>query len=254
MSEEFLGVIIKSAQDDIRKAGPFAALPALLARLGPAVASKLPSLASPTLDAAALVAAPFTSGMSTAALAGARGLRAGQLSSKAGVARAGAKEAGEAAAKTGEEAVANYVNAGEKTKGGLPDMRTRTARIGREMETKNYFDDLGNKVGRSSPTTLESFEPGGSGAAHRELSQQANALQAEADTLSQQARDAAAGTVLPAAGTVAVLGQNRMQRNRMEAERQKEEAMDTHKRGTAAASTTTGLSNLGSPSPQIQGF
>lgn len=273
MSEEFLGVIIDNAQNDIRKAAPVAALPALgamAARLLPALgrgASKVvPMLGSKKLDAAALVAAPFTGGMSTAALAGARGLRAGQLSRGASTARAGAKEAGEAAAKTGEKAVADYVNAGEKTKGGLPDMRTRTARIGRKLETRPHASrvaegSMETKVGTSSPSTLESYEPGGSGAVHSELSQQASTLQAEADTLSQQAKEAASGTILPAAGTVAVQAQNRMQRKRMEdaqnAERQKqraEETMNTHKRGVGGASTTSGFGNMGSPTPQIQGY
>jgi len=274
MSEEFLGVIIDNAQNDIRKAAPVAALPALgamAARLVPALgrgASKVvPMLGSKKLDAAALVAAPFTGGMSTAALAGARGLRAGQLSRGASTARAGAKEAGEAAAKTGEKAVADYVDAAApKTKGGLPDKRFTVSRRARELETRPHASrvaegSMETKVGTSAPATLESYEPGGSGAVHSELSQQASTLQAEADTLSQQAKEAASGTILPAAGTVAVQAQNRMQRKRMEdaqnAERQKqraEEAMNTHKRGVGGASTTSGFGNMGSPTPQIQGY
>jgi len=53
----------------------------------------------------------------------------------------------------------------------------------------------------------------------------------------------------------------RRQRKQMEAaqnwERQQKraaDAMNTHERGVGGASTTTGLSNVASPNPQVQGF
>ena len=63
-------------------------------------------------------------------------------------------------------------------------------------------------------------------------------------------------------GVVAAQRANqRRQRKQMEAaqnwERQQHraaEAMNTHERGVGGASTTTGLSNLASPNPQVQGF
>ena len=266
MSDEFLGVIIENAQNDIRKAGPAAALPALgalAARLGPAIASRLPSLASPKLDALAMGATPIVGPIAPAGLAALRGGQAARLRGKAKVAAGEARAAGEAAKEAGEQAVASYIDTAPKTQGGLADLRTRVAQTGRSMETKPYASrvaegSMETKVGTSSPTTLASFEQGGAGAQFAEQSANAARLQDQAKELNQASRRMAARTLLPAGTAVGVktargsIEDSQTSMNRID--EQTRRLREDKERGTSSASTTSGFGNISSPTPNVQGY
>ena len=262
MSDEFLGVIIENAQNDIRKAGPFAALPALLARLGPAVASRLPSLASPALDAAAIAATPIAGPIAPAALATLRGGKAAGLRNQAKAAAGEAAVAGEAAKEAGEQAVASYIDTAPKTQGGLADLRTRVAQTGRQMETRPYASrvaegSMETKVGTSSPTTLGSFEPGEVGAQLAEQSANAARLEAQASELGQASKRMAGRTVLPAGTAVGVqagrssINDQNSSMNRIDEQTRR---LGDKEKGTSSASTTSGFGNMSSPTASAQGY
>ena len=137
MSDEFLGVIIENAQNEIRKAPP-AALAGALARLGPAIANKLPSiLASPKLDAAAIAATPIAGPMAPGALAALRGGQAarsrGQAKVAGGRAEAARRQMREAAEEASKESMATTdlrTRAGINVKANQPTETAFTPSLG----------------------------------------------------------------------------------------------------------------------------
>ena len=247
MSDEFLGVIIENARNDIRKAAPAAALPALgalAARLGPAIASRLPSiLASPKLDAAAIAATPIVGPIAPAGLAALRGGQAARLRGQAKVA-GGKAEAARTGLREGAEARAEAAMAAN------PDGRTKYGKLAREGVPT---ETTGTQTGLSDFNTPESL-----GSQMRDETARATRLQGQADDLTQASNRMAAragGLGSTAVGVQAARSSINNQNTSMNRiDEQTRRLREDKERGTSSASTTSGFGNISSPTPNVQGY
>ena len=246
MSDEFLGVIIENARNDIRKAAPAAALPALAAmaaRLGPAIARKLPSiLASPKLDAAAIAATPIVGPIAPAGLAALRGGQAARLRGQAKVA-GGKAEAARTGLREGAEARAEAAMAAN------PDGRTKYGKLAREGVPT---ETTGTQTGLSDFNTPESL-----GSQMRDETARATRLQGQADDLTQASNRMAAragGLGSTAVGVQAARSSINNQNTSMNRIDEQTRRLGDKERGTSSASTTSGFGNIRSPTPNVQGY
>ena len=239
MSDEFLGVIIENARNDIRKAP---ALAGALARLGPAIARKLPSiLASPKLDAAAIAATPIVGPMAPGALATVRAGQAARLRGQAKVA-GGKAEAAKRGLREGAEARTEAAIAAN------PDGRNKYNRLARS----GAVTESGTQTGVYDFDAPESL-----GSQMRDETARAASLQGQADDLTQASRRMAAraaGLGGTAVGVQAARGSINDQNTSMNRIDEQTRRLGDKERGTSSASTTSGFGNISSPTPNVQGY
>ena len=240
MSDEFLGVIIENTRNEIRKAPP-AALAGALARLGPAIANKLPSiLASPKLDAAAIAATPIVGAAAPGALAALRGGQAAKLRGKAKVAGGRAEAARREMREAAEEASKQSMDA--------TDLRTREGiNVKANQPTETAF----------TPTLDDYGSPEKIGEQLRDQTSAAAVYQGQADDLAQASNRMAAraaGLGGTAVGVRTARGSINNQNTSMNRIDEQTRRLGDRERGTSSASTTSGFGNMSSPTPNVQGY
>jgi hypothetical protein len=245
MSDEFLGVIIENAQNDIRKAGPGVVLPSLAAmsaRLGQAIAARKKSsfLASPKLDAAAIAATPIVGPMAPGALAALRAGEAARLRGQAKVAGGRAEAARRHMREAAEEA--------SKESMATTDLRTRAGiNVKANQPTETAF----------TPTLGDYGSPEKIGEQLRDQTSAAAVYQGQADDLTQASNRMAAraaGLGGTAVGVRAARGSINNQNTSMNRIDEQTRRLGDKERGTSSASTTSGFGNMSSPTPGVQGY